>query len=136
MRFHLKNIKLEENGLSKVLGFLEAEIMDVVWGKDMATVRETRDALKKNKAYSFNTIMTVMNRLVEKRLLIKKGVNGSFAYSAAVERKAFGHDVTKSVVSAIVRDGALFQMAAFVEAIRECSDEDLASLRRLIDASR
>jgi predicted transcriptional regulator len=136
MRFHPKNLRLEESGLSKVLGFLEAEIMDVVWGKDLATVRETREALKKKKAYSFNTIMTVMNRLVEKKLLDKKEVGGSFAYSAAVKRETFTHDVTKSVVSAIVRDGALFQMAAFVEAIRECSEEDLASLRRMIDGSR
>lgn len=136
MSFHPKNMKLEESGLSKVLGFLEAEIMDAAWRLGKVTVREMREALKKKKAYSFNTIMTVMNRLVEKKLLAKKAADGTFAYTPAVERDAFLSDVTRTVVSALVRDGAIFQVAAFAEAIKDCSDEDMAALRKLIDESR
>lgn len=133
MRFHPKNVKLDERGLSKVLGSLEAEIMDAVWMNGEASVRATREALKKRKPYSFNTIMTVMNRLVAKKLLAKREASGAFTYRAAVAREDFLHEVTRSVVSAIVRDGALFQVSAFVEAIRECSQDDLKALRRLID---
>lgn len=133
MRFHLKNLKLDEDGLSKVLGFLEAEVMDAVWNGGELSVRDVRESLKRKKAYSFNTIMTVMNRLVEKKLLAKRTQDGSFAYRAAVEKKAFLREVTKSVVSAIVTDGSLFQMAGFVEAIKECSDDDLRALKRLIE---
>ena len=136
MKYHPKNIRLDEDGLSKVLGFLEAEIMDVVWREKRVTVRETREALKKKKAYSFNTVMTVMNRLVEKKLLVKKEAGGAFVYAPAVGREAFVHDVTRSIVSAIVRDGALFQISAFVEAVKECSEEDKEALRRMIDGSR
>lgn len=133
MRFHLKNVKLDEDGLSKVLGFLEAEIMDVVWSDGELSVRDVREALKKKKAYSFNTIMTVMNRLVDKKLLAKRSQGGAFAYRAAVEKEAFLREVTKSVVSAIVSDGSLFQMAGFVEAIKGCSDDDLRALKRIIE---
>lgn len=133
MRFHLKNLKLDEDGLSKVLGFLEAEVMDAVWTKGEMTVRDVRDALKLKKAYSFNTIMTVMNRLVEKRLLAKRTLDGSFSYRAAVGKEAFLREVTKSVVSAIVTDGSLFQAAGFVEAIKECSEDDLRALKRIIE---
>ena len=132
MRFHLKNLKLDQDGLSKVLGFLEAEVMDAVWTKGEMSVRDVRETLKEKKAYSFNTIMTVMNRLVEKQLLSKRTHDGSFAYRASVEKDAFLREVTKSVVSAIVTDGSLFQAAGFVEAIKECSDEDLAELKRFI----
>ncbi len=132
MRFHLKNLKLDEDGLSKVLGFLEAEVMDAVWRQGGMSVREVRDALKPKKAYSFNTIMTVMNRLVEKRLLAKQSRDGSFVYKAAVPKDAFLTEVTKSVVSAIVSDGSLFQVAGFVEAIKGCSEDDLRELKRII----
>ena len=132
MRFHLKNLKLDQDGLSKVLGFLEAEVMDAVWTKGEMTVRDVREAIKKKKAYSFNTIMTVMNRLVEKQLLSKRTHDGAFAYHASVAKDAFLREVTKSVVSAIVTDGSLFQAAGFVEAIKECSEEDLQELKRFI----
>lgn len=133
MRFHLKNLKLDEDGLSKVLGFLEAEVMDAVWTHGEVSVRDVRETLKKKKVYSFNTIMTVMNRLVEKKLLAKRSQGGAFVYRAASEKKAFLQEVTKSVVSAIVSDGSLFQMAGFIEAIKECSDDDLRALKRIIE---
>ena len=134
--FHLKQLKLDEHGLSKVLGFLEAEVMEVVWAAQDASVRDICESFKKKKAYSFNTIMTVMNRLVEKNLLEKKSVRGAFVYHATVAREQFLHQVTKSVVSALVQDGSLFQVAAFVEALKECSAEDLALLQSIRDATK
>ncbi len=133
MRFQLKSLKLDQDGLSKVLGFLEAEVMDAIWEKGTLTVRDVRETLKRKKAYSFNTVMTVMNRLVEKKLLKKQSVGGSFAYQAAVPKESFLREVTRSVVSAIVRDGSLFQMAGFAEAIKGCSEEDLRRLKKLIE---
>lgn len=135
MRFQLKQLKLDHDGLSKVLGFLEAEVMNAIWENGEASVRGVREALKAKKVYSFNTIMTVMNRLVEKKLLTKRGDDGTFLYRAAVTKEAFLKDVTRSVVSAIVRDGSLFQVAGFAEALNECSDEEIAELKRII-ASR
>lgn len=133
MNFQLKNIKLDQDGLSKVLGFLEAEVMNVVWSAGEITVRDVRESLKNKKAYSFNTIMTVMNRLVEKRLLRKRSVDGAFAYDAAVKKEAFLREVTRSVVSAIVADGSLFQAAGFSDALKACTDEELRALKKLVD---
>lgn len=132
MRFQLKSLKLDQDGLSKVLGFLEAEVMEAVWSGGDLSVREVRQSLQKKKTYSFNTIMTVMNRLVEKKLLVKRTVDGAFSYSAAVPRESFLREVTKTVVSAIVADGSLFQMAGFADAIKNCSEEDLAQLKKII----
>ena len=135
MRFHLKNLKLDQDGLSKVLGFLEAEVMDAVWSGGEMSVRGVREELKrkKKKAYSFNTIMTVMNRLVDKKLLQKRTVDGSFAYRAAVPKDSFLKEVTRSVVSAIVADGSLFQAAGFVEALKAVSDEERKLLKKMLD---
>ena len=130
---HPKNLKLNEEGISKVLGSLEAEVMDVIWESSSASVRKVCDVLCVKKSYSFNTIMTIMNRLVEKKLLQKKRQGSSFVYRAAVEKHVFLRDVTKSIVSALVTDGSLFQVAAFAEALHDCSEEDKEKLREIIN---
>src|SRR5260221_3709588 len=133
MRFQPKNLRLDEEGLSMVLGFLEAEIMDAVWRLGETTVRDVREELRTRKEYSFNTIMTVMNRLVSKRLLSKRQAAGAFVYGAEVFREDFSRDVTRSIAAAIVQGGSLFQAAAFVEAIKEASSEDLRKLKEIIE---
>ncbi len=132
MQFQPKNLRLGEEGLRSVLGFLEAEIMDVVWERKEISVRDVRDALLHKKEYSFNTIMTVMNRLVAKRLLAKRQTDGSFAYVATVGREDFSREVTRSIATAIVQGGSLFQAAAFVEVLKEHSAEDLRKLQEII----
>ena len=133
MRFHPKNLKLDEEGLSKVLGTLEADVMEEIWTQGDISVRQVCDSLCKKKSYSFNTIMTIMNRLVDKGLLKKQRKGSMFMYRAAVERMDFLQEVTKSVVGALVSDGSLFQVAAFAEALQECSAEDKETLRKIIN---
>lgn len=133
MRFHLKNLKLDEEGVLKALGSLEADVMEVIWECGDVSVRIVCDILCAKKSYSFNTIMTIMNRLVEKRLLKKTRKGSSFTYLAAVQKDVFLQDVTRSVVSALVNDGSLFQVAAFGEALQGCSDEDKEKLRKIIN---
>lgn len=135
MTFHPRSIKLDESGLSKVLGFLEAQVMEAVWARGESSVRDVRDAMERRKAYSFNTIMTVMNRLVDKKLLSKRESKGAYAYKAAVKKDDFIREVTKSVMAALLHDGSLFHAAAFVEVLRDCSEEDRRELRRLIEES-
>ena len=134
MRFHPKNLRLDERGTSKVLGALEADVMDAVWERAEVSVRDVREALLPRKPYSFNTIMTIMNRLVEKGLLAKRRSGNAYAYRAKVEKEDFCRDVTRSVVNALVSDGKFFQVNAFAEALQECSEGDLAELRRILNS--
>jgi len=137
MTFPVKNLRLDGKGIAKVLGELEAEVMDAVWTRDDATVGEVRSDLKTRKTYSFNTIMTVMNRLVEKGILEKRGSaeGGAFSYRSKTSRDAFQRDVTRSVVSAILLDGSLFHAAGFVDAMQECTKEEREMLKKLLKSS-
>ena len=132
MRFRLKNLRLDERGLSTVLGFLEAEVMDAAWQHASVSVSDMRTLLKDRKAYSFNTLMTVMNRLVEKGLLRKKRADGTFAYQASVTREEFSQNVSKSIAEALVAGGSLFQASAFVSALKEHSSDDIRLLREIL----
>ncbi len=133
MRFNPKKINLDQKGVSKVLGTLEADVMEAVWDGGELCVRAVVERMNGKKRYSFNTIMTVMNRLVEKGLLSKQAKDGSFAYTPRMGREEFLARVSKSVFSALLSDGATFQLAAFVEALGESSAEDVQRLRDIID---
>lgn len=106
--------------------------MEAVWTAGEASVRGIKEALAAKKEYSFNTIMTVMNRLVAKRLLAKRRQAGSFVYRAAVCREDFSKEISRSVAAALVNGGSLFQVAAFVEAIGEHSADELRRLKEII----
>ena len=84
-----KQIKLNEKGLAKILGEREAEVMDVVWKKNEVSVRDVCGELCEKREYSFNTIMTIMNRLTTKGLLKKEAKEGVYCYEAVLSRKDF-----------------------------------------------
>ncbi|MEY4722517.1 MAG: hypothetical protein RLZZ324_30 [Candidatus Parcubacteria bacterium] len=144
MDFHFKQFRLDERGLGVVLGSLEADIMEAAWKLGDASVRDVLEemsaaagargtrATKDKKAYSFNTIMTVMNRLVAKKLLAKTQKDGAFSYRASMDRDAFSRQVSRSVAEALVAGGSLFQASAFVEALKERSEDDLRKLKEIV----
>lgn len=45
--------------------------MDILWSRPGSSIREVQTALEQDKDVNFNTVMTVMNRLVDKGLLGK-----------------------------------------------------------------
>jgi predicted transcriptional regulator len=136
MRFPVKQLRIDGEGIAKVLGELEAEIMDALWTRRHATVGDVRADLRSRKEYSFNTIMTVMNRLVEKGVLAKSDARGVFSYRPAVTRERFRRDVTRSVLAALLHDGSLFHAAGFAEALRGCTAEERALLEKIVIEER
>jgi predicted transcriptional regulator len=70
------HIHPQEQGIEKVLGELEAKVMEIIWQKECASVREVCEELcDSHKQLSFNAIMTVMNRLEAKKILKKRKTN-------------------------------------------------------------
>ncbi len=130
--FKPKQIKLDEHGLAKILGDLEARVMDAVWSEEGASVRLVCDRLKSERPLSFNTVMTIMNRLVEKGMLKKKMSDGQYAYLPVHTRQEFIDRVSSKILKSIMSDPQLFSMAAFVSSLGE-DPARLNELRRLID---
>lgn len=59
-------------GIRKVLGDLEAEIMEVIWSRPAGagtTVRDVFDVLYPQRRIAYTTVMTTMARLAKKNLL-------------------------------------------------------------------
>ena len=72
----ISSFRLRERHLRRVLGDLEADVMEVLWRRGEASIREVWEELKRRRSITFNSIMTIMNRLVAKGLLRREDGRG------------------------------------------------------------
>jgi len=130
MKQIIQSFKLDQRGLARVFGELEARIMEAVWDIGPATVQEVCDCLGADQNYK--TVMTVMNRLVEKNALIRERESRAFVYIAAASREDFMQDVSRHVVEGLLQDFGPAAIAQFLAAM-DASPASLAALRQLIE---
>jgi predicted transcriptional regulator len=109
-KWQLKSVKLDAKGLAKFLGERESEVMDIVWEDGCVTVRDVCDKLCEKREYSFNTIMTIMNRLGEKGLLEKSRDGSTFCYKASQEKKSFVQNAIKAIYASLTNDVELREL--------------------------
>lgn len=131
-RRSIHSFRLDQEGLARVFGELEAEIMDVLWTSGEGRVSDVCDALGPEANYK--TVMTVMNRLVEKRALRRDRASRAFTYRPVESRDAFLERVSRNVAEGLVRDFGGVAVAQFVDAIDTVDPALLAKLRELIEA--
>lgn len=122
--------KLKGAGLGRVLGSLEAEIMEALWELGEASVQDVCDRL--GPQHNYKTVMTVMNRLVQKRLLSRRRDSKAFVYTAVQKRDEFVQSVSKSIIGNLIGDYGRTAIAQFVDAVGEIGPEEIAELERLV----
>ena len=67
---------------------LESEVMEEIWRRDEATVRDVLEALNKGrKQRAYTTIMTIMARLDEKGMLRRRKRGKTHVYRPVMSRE-------------------------------------------------
>jgi predicted transcriptional regulator len=113
----------------KVLGPLEAEVMDVLWSADEPmSVRDVLAQLNRSRSepLAYTTAMTVLARLADKEILARVRDGRGYLYAPAVS------DTAQIAVRGVMRDFGDAAMARFVDEARADPDM-LQRLRRLLD---
>ncbi|MGQ0438141.1 BlaI/MecI/CopY family transcriptional regulator, partial [Bacillus sp. B-TM1] len=88
--------------LAHFFGPLEAKIMEIVWSSEGITIKEVQQKLSEESPVNFNTVMTVMNRLVEKLHLEKQTVKRSGIYRAVQTKDEFLSNQTKKMTQELM----------------------------------
>nr|WP_145404515.1 BlaI/MecI/CopY family transcriptional regulator [Paenibacillus xylanexedens] len=122
MRIH--NFKVGERGLNRFFGPLEARIMDILWARPGSSIREVQTALEQYKDVNFNTVMTVMNRLVDKGLLGKTQKGRTSLYQPVQSKEAFMNDQSKELSQELVDEFGTLALNHMLDALEE-ADEGL-----------
>lgn len=85
-------VRLDRPGIRKVLGDLEAEIMELIWTRpagEGTTVRVVVEALHERRQLAYTSVMTTMARLARKNLLRVVKDDQAYLYYPTVTREEF-----------------------------------------------
>lgn len=109
--------------------------MRTIWRDGPATVREVHAKLRRPGAYT--TVMTVMGRLVEKRLLRRTPLpNGAYRYTAVVAEERFAALTTRRLIEALVSRFGEVVVTQFFDVLDDVDPAKLRKLREKLKGSR
>ena len=133
LRLH-DTVRLSATGLAKVLGDLEARVMHVMWeiGRP-APARQVHERIAREHAVAIHTVITVLNKLVEKGLLRRQKRDDLLHFEATLTEEEFRAQASRQVIEGILSFGPDAVTASFVDVLAERDPAQLAELARLIE---
>jgi predicted transcriptional regulator len=121
-------------GVEKLLGELEHEIMEIMWAREGGSVRDVLETLNaarvEDRVLAYTTVMTVMARLAEKGLLRRTRVGKAHQYEVAETREVFLARASQDIAQLLVDDFGDAAIAGFIAVLEDIAPEKLALLRR------
>ena len=123
--------------LDGVLGPLETDVMEAVWARGDATVRDIHADLVRRRDIAYTTVMTTMTRLATKGLLSRDASGLAHRYRPALSRDEYARSTVHSVVDWLVKRFPEPAVSYFVDVLDTGDDPAvLDALRAKIDERR
>jgi predicted transcriptional regulator len=128
-----------KQGIALRLFELEAEIMDVVWSRDLRdfAVSDVLSVLERRREIAYTTVMTTLARLHEKGVLHRKRDGKRYLYAPRFSREEFlqstARDVLRGLSSGTTGPSAI---ALLVESVSSADETVLDELERMIRRRR
>ncbi len=93
-----------QDGLVKVLGPLETEIMELLWQEQQGTVKKIHRVLQERRDIAYTTVMTTMSRLAEKGILQRTRDGLAYIYRPAITETEFIQMFVQQVLDGLLDD--------------------------------
>ncbi len=111
------------------LGHLEAAVMDRLWTWDRpVAVRDVLEDLQRERPLAYTTVMTVLDNLHRKRLVMREKSGRAYLYRPTRSREAYTAELMAGVLSQATDRGST--LMRFVE---QMSPDEVAELRQFLD---
>lgn len=126
-------VRLSADGVAKVLGDLEARVLQVMWalGAPMPA-RAVYEQVVEEHPVAILTVITVLNKLVAKNILAREPQDGLLHYWARMTEEEFTAHVSRRVVEGVLAFNPDAVAASLVDVLAERDPEQLADLARRI----
>lgn len=131
MRFRFSPTK---DGLVKVLGPLETEIMQLLWQDERSTVKKIHRKLSQQREIAYTTVMTTMSRLSEKGVLNRHREGLAYVYTPAITEEEFVTMVVQQVLDGLLDDYSNTAVDYMVDYLAKHNPEELRRLQKAIQA--
>lgn len=128
-----KVFRPREEGLSKIFGELEADIMEVIWRRGDVTVKDVFTELHEGREIAYTTVMTVVGRLADKGMLTKTQTANKYVYCPACTRDEMMKQVSKDVLQGLMDVDRAPVMAHLTGIMDELDRDELELLKRELD---
>jgi predicted transcriptional regulator len=106
-------------GLNRFFGTLEAKIMELLWGANELSIKDVQQRLEKDKPVNFNTVMTVMNRLIDKGILEKRLQGRLSLYRPTQTKEDFIEDQSKKLTENLLDEFGGVVINHMIDALTE-----------------
>jgi predicted transcriptional regulator len=112
----------------------ELEILQVLWQKSLATVRDVHEELSKTKDAGYTTTLKLMQIMHEKGLVKRDETMRTHVYQAAVNKeKTQKHLLNKMIDSLFGGSSTQLVLQALGSGDQKVSTEELEKLQNLLD---
>lgn len=126
-------VRLTADGVAKVLGDLEARVIEALWHLDApASARTVHELVKREHDVALLTVVTVLNKLVTKALVRRGKIDDLLHFSPTSTRDEFLARTSRQMVEGILEFGPEAVAVSFIDVLAEQDPERLADLARLV----
>jgi BlaI family transcriptional regulator, penicillinase repressor len=113
----------------------ELELLQILWQKEPATVREIHDALNHEKPSGYTTVLKLLQIMTAKGLVVRDEANRAHVYRAAFTQDAMQSRLLKDLSNRLFA-GSAAQLALHALSMAPASDDELAEIRALLESRR
>ncbi|MCS7469687.1 BlaI/MecI/CopY family transcriptional regulator [Stieleria sp. ICT_E10.1] len=114
---------------------LELEILQVLWDSGPLSGQAVRDALEPTRSLTYQSVMTILGIMEEKKFVVRKKSGGRFEYRAKVTKSSTAKRMMRDLVDRLFDGSAATAMINLLEAA-DLSDQELAELRAEVNRSQ
>jgi predicted transcriptional regulator len=118
--------------VSSTLTDSERRILEVLWKKKEASVREVADELSRSKPVAYTTVLTMFKVLDKKGLVHHRTEGRAFIYSAAISRSEARRKALENLLRSFFNDSPSVLAQHLIEE-HDMDADELAALQRRVD---
>ncbi len=111
----------------------ESEIMKALWAKSPLTAEEITAILADDQNWAEGTVKALLNRLLKKNAIAADKDGRRFLYRPVVAQGDYVHAESQGLLDRLF-DGRLAPLVSHFSQRERLSDEDVAELRRILEA--
>lgn len=116
---------------NRPLGALELAVMETLWRRSPASVRDVGEALAE-RGLAYNTLMTTLDRLYKKGLLEREKQSHAFYYRPVMDRETYERHLVANVLESLPTASHEAMLTGFLDFATAVDDTTLDTLERLI----
>ena len=111
----------------------ELEVLKVLWERGPSTVREVMDVLNAVRPRAYTSVMSLLNVMTDKGLLLRSERFRSHVYEPAIPKEQTQRQIADDVLHRVF-DGSASNLLLGALSVKPASAKELARIRELLDA--